>query len=344
MDNALYASMDVLDVDECNMLHVCKNVSMSDDPHDCDAMLHESSGVVDIPNIKLFKKKAKKFHKYLSKLFCEKDDLITKLNESNKLVEKYKKLAKNSLGKLKEFECLNIDLDAKLVLSNKLIDELKCENESLKMHAKCLITEPTAKKDDNICCNHVVVFDFMPIVCSTSKDKSVYVPPHKRNQKVERKTLKSKPPFRSQPKVLDGSKFVPTCHHCDMIGHIKAQCHRLKREQNQVTRSIPKKLSGPKHIVCYHCGAFGHLRPHCSKFHALKRIKRKEKLELNESCAKKGKPNLRENNMFLKKEFSALNSLSMCISGSHSSNPRLTSLETLIPNNCSVWIRKGSYG
>ena len=75
----------------------------------------------------------------MSKLFCENDDLIAKLNESNKLVEKYMKLAENSLEKLKEFECLNMDLDAKLVLSNKLVNELKCENESLKMHAKYLI-------------------------------------------------------------------------------------------------------------------------------------------------------------------------------------------------------------
>ena len=74
MDSVLYASMHVLDVDECNMPHVCDNVSMSDDHYDCDAMLHESLGVVDIPNIKLFKKKAKKFHKDLSKLFCENDD------------------------------------------------------------------------------------------------------------------------------------------------------------------------------------------------------------------------------------------------------------------------------
>ena len=146
MDSALYPSMHVLNVDECNMPHVCNNVSMSDDPHDCDAMWHESLGVVDIPNIKLFKKKTKKFHKDLSKLFCENDDLIAKLNESNKLVEKYKKLVENSLEKLKEFECLNMDLDDKLVLSNKLVDELKCENESLKMHAKCLIAEPIAKK------------------------------------------------------------------------------------------------------------------------------------------------------------------------------------------------------
>ena len=129
----------------------------------------------------------------MSKLFCENDDLIVKLNESYKLVEKYKKLAENSLEKLKEFECLNMDLDAKLVLSNKLVNELKCENESLKMHAKCLIANHIAKNDENICCNNVVVPDFVSILCSTSKEKSVYIHPHKRNQKVKSKVVKSKP-------------------------------------------------------------------------------------------------------------------------------------------------------
>ena len=177
------------------------------------------------------------------------------------MVEKYKNLAENSLEKLKEFECLNMDVDAKLVLSNKLVDDHKYETESLKMHVKCLIAEPIVKIDENICCNHVVVSDFVLIVCSTSKDKSVYIPPHKRNQKVERKAVKSKPPFRSQLKALDGSKFVPTCHHCGVIGHIRPQCHKLKKEQNHVARSLPKKPSGPKHIVCHHCSAFSHLRP-----------------------------------------------------------------------------------
>ena len=115
------------------------------------------------------------------------DDLIAKLNEFNKLIEKYKNLVEISLEKLKEFEYLNMDLDAKLVLSNKLVNDLKFENESLKMHVKCLIAELFVKKDDNICCNHVVVPDFVLIVCSTSKDKSFYIPPRKRNQKVERK-------------------------------------------------------------------------------------------------------------------------------------------------------------
>ena len=110
----------------------------------------------------------------------------------------------------------------------------------------------------------------------------------------------------------------------------------LKKEQKHGARSLPKKPSRPKHIVCHHCGGFGHLRPHCSKFHSLKRIKRKEKLELLGSCAKKSKPVLSENSMLLKKMFNALNSLIICIFGSHSSNPCLTSLETLIPNNRSV--------
>ena len=178
---------------------ICDNAFISVYPYDCDAMLHESLGVVDISNIKLLKKEAKKFHKNLSKFHCENDDLIAKFNESNKLVEKYKKLAENSLEKLKEFEFLNMDLDAKLVLSNKLVDELKCENESPKMYAKCLIVEHTAKNDEIICCNHVVVPDCVPIVCSTSKDKSVYILLHKRNQKVKRKALMPKPLFRSHP-------------------------------------------------------------------------------------------------------------------------------------------------
>ena len=146
--------------------------------------------------------------------------MIAKLNESNKFVEKYKILVEISLEKLKEFKCLNMNLDAKFVLSNKLVDDLKCENESLKMHAKCLIAELATKKEDNICCNHVVVPD-VPSVSSTYKDKSMYIPPHKRNQKVERKTLKPKSMFRSYPRALSRSKFVPICHHCGVIGHIR---------------------------------------------------------------------------------------------------------------------------
>ena len=104
---------------------------------------------------------------------------------------------------------------------------------------------------------------------------------------------------------MDESKFVPTCHHCGVIGHKRPQCHKLKREQNHVARSLPKKPSGPKHIVCHYCSAFGYLRPHYSKFHAFKKIKRKEKLEFFGNCAKKSKSVLSESSMLLKKIFNA---------------------------------------
>ena len=76
----------------------------------------------------------------------------------------------------------------------------------------------------------------------------------------------------------------------------------------------------------------------------LKELNEKKNLSFFGNCAKKIKPVLSENSMLLKKMFNAFNSLTMCISGSHSFNPRVTSLETLIPNNRSVRIRKGSYG
>ena len=98
------------------------------------------------------------------------------------------------------------------------------------MHAKSLNSKAIATEEENLCCNLVVQLNFVSIVSSTSKNKSVYITPRKRNPNVERKAVKPKPLFRPQPKILDGSKFVTTCHHCGVIGHIRPQCSLLKRE------------------------------------------------------------------------------------------------------------------
>ena len=45
VDSDLYASMNVLDVVECNMPRVYENVSLNVYPHAYDDMLHESLGV-----------------------------------------------------------------------------------------------------------------------------------------------------------------------------------------------------------------------------------------------------------------------------------------------------------
>ena len=86
MDSTLYDSVDILDVVECNIPWVCENACMSVNCHNCDDMLYESIGVVNISNVKLLKKNANYFHENLSKFIYENDDLISKLNESNKLV------------------------------------------------------------------------------------------------------------------------------------------------------------------------------------------------------------------------------------------------------------------
>ena len=48
------------------------------------------------------------------------------------------------------------------------------------------------------------------------------------------------------------------------------------------------------------------LRAQCSKFHTLKIIKRKEKLEFFGNCAKKSKPVLSESSILLKKMFNVM--------------------------------------
>ena len=109
-----------------------------------------------------------------------------------------------------------------------------------------------------------------------------------------------------------------------MTDHTTIVAIRNKLRSTQLLRM------GPKYIVCHHYGAFGHLKPHCSKFHTLKKIKRKEKLEFLGSYAMKANPDLEENGKLLNFFFNVLAFLSMCISGSHSSNPRLTFHEILI--------------
>ena len=77
--------------------------------------------------------------------------------------------------------------------------------------------------------------EFSNIKC---KDVKVYVPPLKRNHNEENATFArknkgkrtvnefhvKKPMTRSCPKHQGKSKFVPTCNHCGVVGHIRPNC------------------------------------------------------------------------------------------------------------------------
>ena len=111
------------------------------------------------------------------------------------------------------------------------------------------------------------------------KTEKVYIPHFKRNNKenayfarldkgkssdvnVEISKLMSKPTVREHNK----SVFVPTCHLCGVVGHIRANSSLLRQEPKLVTRNPTRNTDVPKFVaVCHFCGVRGHIRPNCHK-------------------------------------------------------------------------------
>ena len=72
----------------------------------------------------------------------------------------------------------------------------------------------------------------------------------------------SKPPVREQKK----SVFVPTCHLCSVVGHIRSNCSLLRQKPKSESRFAIRNTDVPKFVpVCHFCGVHGHIRPNCHK-------------------------------------------------------------------------------
>ena len=113
--------------------------------------------------------------------------------------------------------------------------------------------------------------------------KTIYKPLFKRNHKenayfarldkgkssdVDVEVFKpmSKPPIRKQKKKK--KVFVPTCHLCGGVGHIRPNCFLLRQKSKSETSSIIRNTDVPKFVSVYHfCGVFGHI---CLNYHKLK--------------------------------------------------------------------------
>ena len=82
----------------------------------------------------------------------------------------------------------------------------------------------------------------------------------------------SKPMSKTSPKKNKNSEFVPTCHHCHIVGHIRPNCPKLRSLSTSKFRPHSRKLSSSKTThVCHHCGASGHTHPNCFKLFPHKR-------------------------------------------------------------------------
>ena len=49
-------------------------------------------------------------------------------------------------------------------------------------------------------------------------------------------------------------QFTPICHNCEIVDHIRPNCHKLNRRSYSHESFVP---------ICHHCGKKGHIRPHC---------------------------------------------------------------------------------
>ena len=83
----------------------------------------------------------------------------------------------------------------------------------------------------------------------------------------------SKPMSKIPPRKNKNSEFVPTCHHCHIVGHIRPNCPKLRYPSTSKVRPPSRKLSKSKTThVCHHYGASGHTRPNCFKLFPHKRV------------------------------------------------------------------------
>lgn len=123
-----------------------------------------------------------------------------------------------------------------------------------------------------------------------SKDKDFYIPLFKRNNEELKANIAridkgknsdvnaevSKPMSKTPPRLNKNSYFVPTCHHCHIVGHIRPNCPKLRSLSTSKVRPPSRKPSSSKTThVCYHCGVFGHIHPNCFKLYPQNQVSKR---------------------------------------------------------------------
>ena len=183
------------------------------------------------------------------------------------------------------------------------------------------------------------------VVEPNSKEKHFYIPPFKGNNEDLKANIAridkgknfdvnievSKPMFKTPPRLNKNFEFVPTCHHCHIVGHIMPNCPKLSTSK---VRSPSRKSSSSKTThVCHHCGASGHTRPNCSKLFPHKRVSNR-----SHPLSKGFVPILCESLKALSflTQFQGNSNSSM----SFSSHTRTRAFSSSRPKTRAVWVRK----
>ena len=168
-----------------------------------------------------------------------------------------------------------------LKLANKknefLRNEISSQDEKMKSLEQELVESKA--KIENLTCTKSAIDNKSVSVSLKPKTEKVYIPPFKRNNKenayfaridkgksfdvnAEVSKSKSKPTVREHNK----SVFMPTCHLCGVVGHIRPKCSLLRQKPKSETRFAIRNTDVPKFVpVCHFCGVYGHIRSNCHK-------------------------------------------------------------------------------
>ena len=196
MDN--FKCLIVFDCDDLNKKDIVVSVDFIDACETLHKKLSKSLKIV------------KKFKEELKLANLEKKKLIVRLNESNKNNEFLRNLISSQDEKMKSLEQELVE--SKTKIENLISSKLAVDNRSVSL-------------------------SFKP------KTEKVYIPHFKRNNKektyfarldrgknydvdTEVSKLMSKPTVREHNK----SVFVPTCHICGVVGHIRPNCSLLRQK------------------------------------------------------------------------------------------------------------------
>ena len=189
---------------------------------------------------------AKKFKEELKLANLEKEELVVRLDESNKKNEFLRNQISSQDEKMKS-------LEQELVESKVKIENLTN-------------TKPTVD-------NRSVFASLKP------KIEKVYMPPFKRNNKENAYFARldkgkssdvdsevSKPKFKPIVRGHNKSVYMPSCHLCGVVGHIRPNCSLLRQKPKSETRFVVRNTNVSKFVpVCHFCGVSGHVRPNCHK-------------------------------------------------------------------------------
>ena len=166
--------------------------------------------------------------------------MIAKLDEANNLNENFKNQISPQVDKIK-------------ILEEQLV-ESKTEVE--KLTSAKLVVEPNSKE----------TYFYIPPFKRNNEELNANIARIDKGKQSDVNAKVSKPMSKTTPWLNKNSEFVPTCHYCHIVSHIRPNCPRLRSLSISKVRPPSRKPSSSKTThVCHHCGSSGHTCPNCFK-------------------------------------------------------------------------------